>query len=92
MSNGVSMPYMVTAKESRDANWLGTNVQPVAPFLSARKQHAGDTRHSNDAPPCDRSTNQTSQSNEETRASVCASRIGMHSAIGRVGGRVRPSS
>ena len=31
-----------------------------------------------------RSTNQTSQCNGETRTSVCASRIGMHSAIGRL--------
>ena len=31
-----------------------------------------------------RSSNQTSQCNEETRASVCASRIEMHSAIGRL--------
>ena len=34
-------------------NVVGSNVQPVAPFLVARKQQGGDVRHSNDAPPCD---------------------------------------
>ena len=32
---------------------VGSRVQPVAPVLTARKQQAGDIRHSNDVPPCD---------------------------------------
>ena len=32
---------------------VGSNVQPVAPFLAATKQQGGDIRHSNDSPPCD---------------------------------------
>ena len=32
---------------------LVSSVQPVSPFLVARKQQASDIRHSNDVPPCD---------------------------------------
>ena len=39
--------------ESHAGSCLGSRVQPVAPVLAARKQHAGDIRHSNDVPPCD---------------------------------------